>query len=306
MIDVRRTRHFAIAAATTLAILVGAAGVLVKRQFARDNGVRLELDQATSTNAQDAKPASSFDSDGLVFERTLVKRAPLSATMVTETQPADRSVPATTTTSLIFRDAKGRTRRDRMPMQSTNADQQPQFTTINDPVDGFTYALEHGTRLFRRTVFQSMPEDSSDLKTTKKTGLPEPKQASSSQMLPMPSAWGNGQSLKRGVASSFSETKTEQLGEQEIEGVMAEGTRITVSLPAGAVGNSEPIAIITERWYSPELKTVILIKRSDPRYGETIYRLTKLKRDEPAANLFVVPMGYKISHEAAKELFSPD
>ena len=312
MKDIRRARHLWIATATTMVILAGVT-ILVKRQFAQQTVAGDVSSKPASTGNLPGEQARRFDADALEFERKLVRRAPFSATLVFETtQSSDGATRTITATSLVYRDAKGRTRRDRMPAHESssvpNVELQPKISTINDPVAGFTYALEHESRLFRRTVLPSSSgasEESDDLKTKQNIVLEDRARASSAKILPMPSAWGSGQSLKSGVASSFSETKTEQLGEREIEGVTAEGTRITVTLPAGAVNNSEPIAIVTERWYSPELKTVMLISRSDPRYGETIYRLTMVKRDEPAATLFVVPRDYKMSNEAARELFSP-
>ncbi|HEY0006785.1 MAG TPA: energy transducer TonB [Pyrinomonadaceae bacterium] len=87
---------------------------------------------------------------------------------------------------------------------------------------------------------------------------------------------------------------TESLGKQNIEGVEAEGTRSTVTIPAGQIGNERPIQIINERWYSPELQTVVLTKRIDPLVGETTYRLTNINRAEPDRSLFEVPADYKI------------
>jgi hypothetical protein len=84
----------------------------------------------------------------------------------------------------------------------------------------------------------------------------------------------------------------EQLGKQIIEGVEAEGSRTTVTIPAGEIGNEKPIVIVSERWYSPELQMVIMSKHSDPRSGETIYRLTNISRLEPAKALFEVPGDY--------------
>jgi len=78
-----------------------------------------------------------------------------------------------------------------------------------------------------------------------------------------------------------------------IEGVRAEGTRTTTTLPAGAIGNVRPIQIVTERWYSPELHVVVFSRRADPRFGETIYRLTNITRMEPDASLFQVPADYR-------------
>jgi TonB family protein len=90
---------------------------------------------------------------------------------------------------------------------------------------------------------------------------------------------------------------TETLGKQTIEGVEAEGTRTTVTLPAGLIGNERPINIVSERWYSPELQIVVMTKQSDPRFGETTYRLTSINRTEPARNLFEVPSDYTLKTE---------
>src|SRR5262249_46230684 len=90
------------------------------------------------------------------------------------------------------------------------------------------------------------------------------------------------------------EIRTEELGEREIEGVRAEGRRTTMTIGAGAIGNQLPIAVVSERWYSPELQVVVLTRRSDPRFGETVYRLVNILRAEPSADLFEVPADYRI------------
>jgi hypothetical protein len=43
---------------------------------------------------------------------------------------------------------------------------------------------------------------------------------------------------------------------------------------------------------------VVSSRRADPRFGETIYRLTNITRTEPDASLFQVPADYK--HEEIK------
>jgi hypothetical protein len=86
----------------------------------------------------------------------------------------------------------------------------------------------------------------------------------------------------------------EQLGKQTIEGVEAEGTRTTVTIPAGEIGNERAIEIVSERWYSPELQLVVMTRHSDPRFGETTYKLTNINRAEPAKSLFEVPSDYTI------------
>jgi TonB family protein len=90
------------------------------------------------------------------------------------------------------------------------------------------------------------------------------------------------------------ESRTEQLGTQTVEGIAAEGIRYIDTIQAGAIGNERPIEIVRERWYSPELQMVILMKHVDPRYGESIQRLTNIDRSEPDASLFQVPDGYEV------------
>ena len=88
--------------------------------------------------------------------------------------------------------------------------------------------------------------------------------------------------------------QTENLGKQLVEGVEAEGTRTTRTIPAGEIGNEQPIQIVNERWYSPELQVTVMTRQSDPRVGETTYRLTNIVRAEPAASLFQVPSDYTV------------
>jgi hypothetical protein len=92
---------------------------------------------------------------------------------------------------------------------------------------------------------------------------------------------------------------TESLGKRIIEGVEAEGTRTKVTIPAGQIGNERALDTVSERWYSNELKTVVMTKRNDPRMGESTYKLANLRRGEPARQLFEVPPDYKIIDEPA-------
>lgn len=86
----------------------------------------------------------------------------------------------------------------------------------------------------------------------------------------------------------------ESLGTRVIEGLVAEGTRTTMTIPAGAIGNLAPIDVVTERWFSKELQTAVMITRRDPRSGETVYRLTNIVRAEPPAELFTTPPDFKV------------
>ena len=87
--------------------------------------------------------------------------------------------------------------------------------------------------------------------------------------------------------------KKEKLEPQLIEGLMAEGTRTTVTIPAGEFDNEQPMEITHEQWYSPELRMVVLLRHNDPRFGETVFRLTNVSRTEPSPELFAEPQGYR-------------
>jgi len=98
---------------------------------------------------------------------------------------------------------------------------------------------------------------------------------------------------RRVLGESLKDVKHEDLGTQVIEGVSCQGRREIVTIPAGAIGNDRPLQISSENWYSPELHTLVLRKHSDPRFGETVYRLTEVKLGEPDSSLFQVPSDYK-------------
>jgi hypothetical protein len=97
-----------------------------------------------------------------------------------------------------------------------------------------------------------------------------------------------------GVATWSGDAKTEQLGNMFIEGVQAQGTRTTTTIPAGQIGNDRPINIVDESWYSPDLQMTIMTRHSDPRTGETNFTLKNINRSNPPPNLFEVPSDYTV------------
>jgi hypothetical protein len=102
------------------------------------------------------------------------------------------------------------------------------------------------------------------------------------------------QKLAAARGSQQNNEVVDDLGTRQIEGVAARGTRTTKTIPAGEIGNLAPINLVTERWFSAELGMAVRITRSDPRSGETVYRLTNIVRAEPPPDLFTVPADYKI------------
>lgn len=93
----------------------------------------------------------------------------------------------------------------------------------------------------------------------------------------------------------------QDLGTDTIQGAEAHGHLITITTPAGAMGNAEPLVHTTERWVAvaPGLAGLTLREKTDdPRMGTTIRELTSLTQGDPDANIFQPPAGYEIVKQA--------
>jgi hypothetical protein len=116
-----------------------------------------------------------------------------------------------------------------------------------------------------------------------------------------------GGMLDPGIARMFGDAKwaskrqTKALGSKDFDGIKAEGKLVSYEIPAGEIGNANPIIVSDESWTSPELHITVYSKHSDPRTGDRIYRLNNLKRDEVAASMFSIPDDYKV-RDLSKEL----
>jgi hypothetical protein len=91
--------------------------------------------------------------------------------------------------------------------------------------------------------------------------------------------------------------KTEPLAAMQFEGFKAEGTRTVLVLPVGSIGNERSIEVINERWFAPDLQSVVQTRRVDPRFGEVTYRLVNIARAEPPSYLFEVPADYTVREQ---------
>lgn len=100
-------------------------------------------------------------------------------------------------------------------------------------------------------------------------------------------------------------TVTRDLGTRTFDGVKAEGKLRSYEIPAGEIGNRNPIVVSDETWYAPELQITVYTKHSDPRSGDTVFRLENLKREEPAAALFGVPSDYTVKDLLARTPKAP-
>lgn len=227
----------------------------------------------------------------------VVTAAPYSATANTESTQVlgDGNRIVNKTSSFVARDSQGRTRRETSvhrigPLQVDS----PKLVLINDPTTHTQYILQPGgeaTKVIRKEGTWSEGPQIIDLHGAGERGI---------RTKVMVRSQGGPERQKESDVPE--QVKHENLGTQTIEGVSAEGKRDTVTIPAGQIGNDRPIEIVSETWFSPELHTMVLRKHSDPRVGETIFRLTDIKRNEPDAALFQAPAGTKLNAEPHLEL----
>jgi len=96
------------------------------------------------------------------------------------------------------------------------------------------------------------------------------------------------------------ESTKENIGVDSIEGLPVRGLRVSQTYPPGALDNDRPLTIVTEYWYSEDLKINLLTKRTDPRYGVQTVRVTELARQEPDVALFAVPDEYKLFRDTVQ------
>jgi hypothetical protein len=227
----------------------------------------------------------------------VVKNAPYSADVVTETSQtlADGNHVHQTSTAKVYRDSEGRVRTEQslggLAALGLNSSQR-QVVYINDPVAGVNYALNVNDKTASKTAWGRGgrgPQPNSAAR---------PQAQGQNAVPPGGGRWGQRSAQgppgpgSRGGRSA--NVKTESLGRQTIEGVQAEGTRTTMTIPAGQMGNDAPIQVVSERWYSADLQTVVMSRHSDPRVGETVYKLANVSRAEPAPSLFQAPADYKL------------
>jgi hypothetical protein len=232
----------------------------------------------------------SFVTPDANFERSVVKGAPFSADAVTEhvQRLGDGNRLVRRSEARLFRDGEGRTRREHRMTRGGAAPapdgEEPRLIVINDPVRQVNYVVDTARGTVRRMILSPGLEDA------RRRAMGE----ENSYGVLMPTSTAHRRMAEGESAAPMPAPKKERLEAQLVEGVMAEGTRITLTIPAGEFDNEQPLEITHEQWYSAELQTVVLMKHNDPRFGETTYRLTNITRAEPAPELFTPPAGLRL------------
>jgi len=171
----------------------------------------------------------------------------------------------------VYGDSAGRKRYEDFESKGESAepDDLPLSISIHDPVAGVNYRLN--------------PRDHTAQKAEIRRPTPPPLRQTTASANPAPA---------RAVLPQFTH---EDLGTQVIEGVEAKGQRVTSTIPEGAEGNDQRIQFSQEIWNSVAAPGIMLLSiTNDPRYVETVTRLTNLVLEEPPAELFQVPADYTV------------
>ena len=221
-----------------------------------------------------------------------VKGAPYSGLEIRENTQvlADGNRIDQTTRTMVYRDSQGRIRRET-----------PEQITIWDPVAGAGYLLDPQTQTARKMPLALGVAAAGKnvvrfgFRTASPDGPPPPPPPGAETLAFTADGGGPGRQVVffQGKQQNLS-SNSESLGQQNLDGVNAQGTRVTSTIEAGAIGNERPIQIVSETWYSPDLQTTVKSVHSDPRMGQDTFELTNIDRAEPGPELFQVPAGYQI------------
>ncbi len=219
-----------------------------------------------------------------------VTGAPYSATTTSESVQAlaDGNRIVNRTTCNLFRDGQGRVRREDVAENGAVVS-----VMIMDPVANASYTLDPADRTVRKVALLRQTMVVSSDRAVREIAVASAGEAIAGQVrakMAITTGFVNGGAEV--VSVTPASLRREALGTQDMEGVAVEGTRTVSTIPAGQIGNERPIDTVSEQWYSKDLKMTIMSRHSDPRSGETTYRVTNLRRGEPDPTLFQVPGDY--------------
>jgi hypothetical protein len=213
----------------------------------------------------------------------------------------------------IYRDSQGRTRTERfMAPGGSNVDSSL-LVEISDPVAGVDYVLDTQHKIAHRTQRAGMPPRPGGGGAGGGGTISANTVAAGSGPVSPPSTGGTFRvggavgasatpapaAATSGAAPARPEIRSEELGNQMIEGVMARGTRRVETWPTGSQGNDRPFESVRETWDSPDLREMVLFKSSDPRRGENTIKLVHIDTSEPPISLFQAPADYTVVDESA-------
>lgn len=227
-----------------------------------------------------------------------VQGAPYSATVTNESVQtlADGNRIVQTSTGTTVRDSQGRTRQDAPlpPIGNMSPADAPRLVFIQDPVAQTSYTLNLTDKTANKGP-SMMPLAANLGGAGAAGGFAMRIKGASGPVIGGPLQ--QQVTISRTMISEDAKQQIEDLGSQTMEGVTVSGTRTTSTIPAGQIGNDKPISIVTEVWTSPDLRTVVYSKRSDPRMGDQTFKLSNIVRAEPDPSLFTIPPDFKVNDE---------
>ena len=244
---------------------------------------------ASSVHAQRGGPETArFFRVGL--ESAVVKGAPYSAEVVNESVQvlSDGNRIVHRSTSRVYRDSEGRTRREE------DRPSGPPAIAISDPVAGSSWNLDVDARTARQSATLPMIYSGN---VNRAGELDRLNVLINGQLSSFVARGGNGLWL---VGPGNEQSVEEKLTTRTIEGLRVDGVRRTMTIPVGAIGNERPIVVTSEEWTSPELKVLVFSESNDPRTGTSTYKLVNVKRGDPSASLFQVPADYTILQQTGR------
>ena len=241
---------------------------------------------------------------------------PFSAVVTTKTIQIflDGTHVTQTTTAMECRDAEGRTRTesDIVPPISLGPGEPPlpliHRIFIRDPVTGISYDLDpvHKTALKMPRIMIAPGVVYDGPGSVALPGVTQPSDGAGRGRSNPPTeksgTVGSSENAPRNgssdnvvqTAGRLPNNILEDLGQKNINGITAHGTRITTLVAVGAIGNDREFRSTTERWFSDDLNVLVKSISSDPRFGTTTYELTNISRLPPDPSLFRPPADYKM------------
>jgi hypothetical protein len=309
-----------------IAGLAGAALLVAVSAYAQDDATRRAVEVAARVPFEKAVKGAPYSAETVIESSQTL---------------ADGNHINQKTTGRVYRDSEGRTRREedrttRTVGPNTSPSTVKTNISIVDPVAGYSYSLDTENKVAWRTTIgaagailgkveeaavverrkmemeKALTEKMATLSEEDKVKLKE--KVAQDQATAAAGAGGRGGGggaggrggmIARGGAPAVmpaGHDATTPLEHKVIEGVNVEGRKTTTVIPAGQIGNEQPITITSEQWQSPDLGVLVMTRHSDPRTGESSYRLQNIVRAEPDRSLFMVPPDYEIKETGIRKM----
>jgi hypothetical protein len=278
--------------------------------------------------------SDTFPSVNMLQGPRSMKNAPYSAEVITEKAQllGDGNQINKRMSSVAYRDSAGRTREEMHdssgnvrsvhindPIEGTRyvldpakkfatkllltKNSQKVATTVSEKMKGLTKELRYRAPLTQR-IDRGLPRDYAGAPQIKIVEINRDAYVSTSSEITKLEAENMRARIESSLRGAFTtafqdqryaaQSTTRDLGLRDFDGVKAEGKLTSYTIPAGEIGNRNPIIVSNESWFAPDLGITVYTRQSDPRTGDSSYRLTNIKRNEPAITLFGVPTDYTL------------